>query len=102
MTLHIVETDELKGFTSDQIHVTSLVNTNDMRTLLLHLAAGQSVAPCQMPSTVLYYVIAGQGRLQVGNEQAGLRTGSLVVVPAGAVRTISAAEPMRVLAIQRL
>lgn len=102
MTLHIVETDEQRGFTSDQVHVTPVVNTDEVRALLLHLAAGQSVAPCKMACTVLYYVIEGQGHLQVGDEQAGLRTGSLVVVPAGAVRVISAAGPMRVLAIQRL
>ncbi len=102
MTLQIVETDEQKGLPSDQVHVTPLVNTDQVRALLLHLDAGQSVAPCQMPCTVLYYVIEGEGRLQVGDEQAGLRTGSLVVVPAGAVRAISAAGPMRVLAAQIL
>jgi len=102
MTLHIVETDNQKGLASDQVHATPLVNTNDVRALLLNLAAGQAVAPCQMPCTVLYYVIEGQGSLQVDDEQARLKTGSLTVVPAGAVRAISAAEPMCVLAIQRL
>ena len=102
MTLHIVETDEQRGFPSDQVHVTPLVDTDEVRALLLHLDAGQSVAPCQMACAVLYYVIEGQGQLRVGDEQAGLRTGSLVVVPAGAVRDISATEPMRLLAAQIL
>jgi quercetin dioxygenase-like cupin family protein len=100
MTLRIVGTDELRGFPSDQVHVTPLVDTDEVRALLLHLDAGQSVAPCQMACAVLYYVIEGQGQLQVGDELAGLCTGSLVVVPAGAVRVISAAKPMRVLAVQ--
>lgn len=102
MTLHVVETAEQKSFIPDQVHVTPLANTDGVRALLLHLDAGQSVAPCQMACTVLHYVIGGEGRLQVDAEQAGLRTGSLVVVPGGAVRAISAVEPMRVLAIQRL
>jgi len=70
--------------------------------LLLNLAAGQAVAPCQMSVIVLYYVVEGQGYLRVEDERAELRTGSLAVVPAGATRSISADERMRVLAVQVL
>jgi len=38
----------------------------------------------------------------VEDERAELRAGSLAVVPAGATRSISAAERMRVLAVQML
>lgn len=105
MTIRIIETRDaannaLPGAAAAT--PTPLVNTTDVRVLLLNLAAGQSVAPCEMPTTVLYYVIEGQGRLRTGDEQAELKTGSLTVVPAGAVRAISAVEDMRVLAVQVL
>jgi len=100
MTLHIVETDDGWGSSPDGAHVTPLIDTDKVGALLLRLAASQSVAPCQMPTAVLYYVIEGQGRLRVGDEQAELKTGSLTVVPAGAVRAISAIGEMRVLAVQ--
>jgi quercetin dioxygenase-like cupin family protein len=53
-----------------------------------------------MSVAVLYYVIEGQGAIRVMDEQGRLQTGSLVIVPAGAVRSISADTRMRVLAMQ--
>jgi quercetin dioxygenase-like cupin family protein len=100
MNIHIVETDGLKAFSPDGASSTRLLDAGKVRALLLNLEAGQSVAPCQMPSTVLYYVIEGQGQLQVEEEQSQLRTGSLTVVPPGAIRSISADARMRVLALQ--
>ena len=104
MTIQIVETKDVADVSPDGMAVTPmrLIDTDDVHALLLCLAAGQSVAPCQMSSPVLYYVIEGQGRLRVGDEEAELKTGSLAVVPADAVRTISAADPIRVLAVQVL
>ena len=100
MTYHIVETEGLEGFSPNGVRPIPLLDTDKVRALLLNIDAGQSVAPCQMSSTVLYYVIEGQGRLSVDGEQAELQTGSLIVVPAGAIRSISADERMRVLAVQ--
>jgi len=102
MTIQIVETENLKNVPPSGASVTpmSLIDTDEVHALLLNLAAGQSVAPCRMPTTVLYYVIEGHGLLRMENEQTALQTGSLVVVPAGAVRAVSAAGQMRVLAVQ--
>ena len=102
MALPIAETNGRRDFSPDGVRVAPLLDTDRVRMLLVNLDAGQSVAPCQMPCTVLYYIIEGQGCLRMGDEQAELRTGSLVVVPAGAVRAIAAAEQMRVLAVQVL
>jgi len=104
MAIRIVQIEEVKNLRAGGASVapTPLIDTDTVRALLLNLAAGQAVAPCQMPTTVLYYVIEGKGHLRVEGEQAELQTGSLVLVPAKAVRVISAAEPMRVLAVQVL
>ena len=102
MTYHIVETAGLEGFSPDGVRPIPLLDTDKVRALLLNIDAGQSVAPCKMSATVLYYVVEGQGQLQVEEEQAQLRTGSLTVVPPGAVRCISAVQALRVLAVQML
>ena len=103
MSIDIVETNRLKDFSPDAVRSTPLLDAGKVRALLLNLGAGQSVAPCQMSATVLYYVIEGHGYLRVNGEPAAeLQTGSLAVVPAGAVRAISAAEQIRVLAVQAL
>jgi len=103
MTIQIIETEELKNVSGGAgVASAPLIDADRVRALLLNLAAGGAVGPCEMPTTVLYYVIEGQGCLRVGDEQAELQTGSLALAPAGAVRAISAAEPMRVLAVQVL
>ena len=102
MSVQIVETHGLIDSALAGVLSTPLLNTDKVRALLLNLVGGQAVAPCQMSVTVLYYVVEGQGHLDVEDERAEMRAGSLAVVPAGAVRSISAAEPMRVLAVQVL
>ncbi|MBM4429877.1 MAG: cupin domain-containing protein [Chloroflexi bacterium] len=102
MAIQIVETTDLQNSLSAGVGLTPLIDAGRVRALALDVAAGHGVAPCRMSLTVLYYVVEGQGHLRVGDEQAELRRGSLAVVPAGAVRSISAVAPMRVLAVQVL
>ena len=99
MSIEVVEIGDLKNV---EAQATSLIGAGKVRALLVHLEAGKSLAPCEMAFPVLYYVIEGQGVLSVGEEQASLKTGSLTVVPAGAVRGIAARELVRVLAVQSL
>ena len=102
MSITIIETQDLTTFSPTGVLSTSLLETDQARALFLNLAGGQKVKPCLMSATVLYYVIEGQGLLYVENEQAELQTGSLVVVPPGTTRSISATTQMRVLAVQLL
>ena len=102
MNIQIIETNDIKEFSPDGIHSTPLLDDNNVRTLLLNLDTNQVVGPCQMDVPVIYYVIEGQGHLRVGDEQAKLQTGSLIVVPAEEVRSIAADTRMRVLAVQLL
>ena len=102
MDFQIIETNNIKDFSSDGIHSTPLLDNNKVRTLLLNLDTNQAVGPCQMEVPVMYFIIEGQGHLRVGDDQAKLQTGSLVVVPAEEVRSITADKHMRVLAVQVL
>ena len=99
MSIDVVETIDLKNV---EVPATSLIDTDKVRALLVNLDTGQSLSPCQMSGPVLYYVIEGQGVLHVADAQANLKTGSLVLVPADAVRFITANQQMRVLAVQSL
>lgn len=100
MPIHVIETSTWLDSGPSGPLVVPLAEAGQGRALLLRLEAGQSVAPCQMSVAVLYFVITGRGHLCLSDERAELRDGSLAVVPAGAVRSISAGERMRVLAIQ--
>jgi len=99
MSIDVVETRDLKKV---EVPATSLIDTNKIRALLVNLDGGQTLPPCQMSCPVLYYVIEGQGVLSVAEEQANLKTGSLIVVPADAVRSLAAHEHLCVLAVQSL
>ncbi|MEA3375696.1 MAG: cupin domain-containing protein [Chloroflexota bacterium] len=102
MTVPIIETGSVKDFpsSSTEIKPQRLIDAADVVALLVNVDAGQAIEPCRMSASVLYYVIEGSGSLTVEDEQADLQTGSLALVPAGTVRSISATEPMRVLAVQ--
>jgi len=102
MAVAVIETERLKDFppSSAEIAPRRLIDTDNVAALLVNVDAGQTIEPCRMSATVLYYVIEGEGGLQVEDGGQDLQTGSLVLVPAGTVRTISAVEPMRVLAVQ--
>ena len=99
MTMQIARLDDL-GFAPGGARLVSVLEANNVRALLLSLEEGQGVAPCQMSLTVLYLVLEGRGRLQVGDESAELEVGSLAIVPKEAVRSIRSEARMRVLAIQ--
>lgn len=104
MTFSITETKDLQGFasSSSEIRPEQLLRADDVAVLLVNVDAGQRIEPCRMWTTVLYYVIEGKGSLHVEEEDVDLQRGSLALVPAGAVRSISAVERVRVLAVQIL
>ena len=67
MTCQIIDTKGLDNSSPDGVGIapTPLIDAGQVRALLLNLADGESVGPCQMSATVLYHVIEGQGYLIV-------------------------------------
>ena len=97
-----IDTHDLTDFSETEALHTSLLDTSQLRTLLLNLNSGQSSPLCKMSVPVLYYVIEGEGELLVEDEHYKLRAGSMATVPAKITRIISAATAMRVLGMQVL
>jgi len=100
ISARVVDTSAITAFASDGAQAPLLLESEDVTALLLCLEPGQGVGPCRMDRAVLYYVIAGRGRLRLEDESEHLVAGTLAVAPAGAVRSIVAGERMRVLAVQ--
>jgi len=100
MTIQVIEVETMLKFSADEVQPIILHQSEGLVALLLCLEPAQAVGPCVMSARVLYSVMAGSGQLHVADEQAGLKTGSVVVVPAGVVRSIVAVERMRLLAVQ--
>jgi len=100
MTIQVIDVEALQEFAADGVKPIVLHQSEGLTTLLLCLEPGQVVGPCVMSARVQYLVITGSGQLHVADEQAGLKTGSLVVVPPDVVRSLVAAERMSLLAVQ--
>ncbi len=101
MTIQVMDIESMQKFSAEEVQPIVLHQSEGLVTLLLCLEAGQAVGPCAMTTRVLYLVLSGQGQLSVAGEQEQvLNASSLVVVPAGVVRSLSAKERSRVLAIQ--
>jgi quercetin dioxygenase-like cupin family protein len=100
MAIQVIDVESMQKFSADEVQPIVLHQSEGLVTLLLCLEAGQAVGPCVMTTRVLYLVLSGQGQLSVAGEQEELNISSLAVVPAGVVRSLSARERSRVLAIQ--
>jgi quercetin dioxygenase-like cupin family protein len=98
--IQFIDTYDLKDYSETEAHHTPLLETGQMRTLLLNLNSSQSSPLCKMSVPVLYYVIEGEGELVAGDEHYTLRAGSMATVPAEITRIISATSAMRVLGVQ--
>lgn len=102
MTIQVIDVDSMQKFSPNEVQPILVHQSEGLVTLLLCLEAGQEVGPCVMTTRVLYLMLAGQGQVSVSGEQEQLTVNSLAVVPAGVVRSLSATERSRVLAIQVL
>jgi len=100
MTIHVMDVESMQKFSVDEVQPIVLHKSEGLVTLLLCLEPGQVVGPCVMSERVQYLVMAGSGQLNVADEQAWLKTGSVVVIPADVVRSIVAVERMRLMAVQ--
>ncbi|MBN2149435.1 MAG: hypothetical protein JW726_18750 [Anaerolineales bacterium] len=100
MTIQVIDVESMHKFSADEAQHIVLHQAEGLVTLLVCLEPGQEVGPCVMSARVQYWVMAGHGQLHVAEEQAELKTGSVVVVPPDVVRRIVALEQMRILAVQ--
>lgn len=100
MTIQIVDFEATQPSSAGGLLPIVLHQSEGLTTMLLCLEPGQVVGPCAMSTRVQYIVMSGGGQLRVADEQAGLKTGSVVVVQPDVVRSIVAVERMRLLAVQ--
>lgn len=92
--------EEIKEF-SLLSHVKKMIcEFANTKALLICFEAGQSVPPCIMESDVYFYTIDGHGLLYIENRSVEVKTGILIMVPAGVERKIQALSRLTVLAIQ--
>jgi quercetin dioxygenase-like cupin family protein len=70
---------------------TPLFREAGLRTLLLHLKAGENIPEHQTRGALLVHCLAGRGVFAAGDERTELRPGILISVPPSAPHSVTAA-----------
>lgn len=86
---------DLQIYLSDQAELprtTTLFREEGLRTLLLHLKAGEQIPEHQTRGGITVQCLKGDGAFFVLNERMVLRAGLLISVPPGASHSVAARE----------
>jgi len=71
---------------------TTLFRESALRTLLLHLNAGECIPKHQTRGAILVHCLAGEGAFFITDDRFELRPGVLISVPASVSHSVIAAE----------
>ncbi|MGE5582191.1 MAG: cupin domain-containing protein [Bacillota bacterium] len=74
------------------VGVKHLISRRDVAVSNVILQPGQNLPVHITPVDVFFYVIAGKGRVQIGDEAAEVEATDLIVSPAGIPHGLTAAE----------
>ncbi len=91
---------DLKDFLGNQAglpRMTTLFRQPGLRTLLLHLNAGERIPEHQTRGAIVVHCLDGKGAFFVGTDRAELQPGSLISVPPNAAHSVCAAEDEQLL-----
>ena len=76
-----------------------LVETEQYRSVIVGLAAGNSIPPHPEGPSV-FHILEGSGQMTVGDETFSVQAGATVIVPAGGVRGVKAVTQLAFLAVR--
>ncbi len=92
--------EDLKEFSVSEFIRKELVVTDNFKLLLICFEPGQSVPPCVMERSTAFYIIEGQGKVLVSDQENTVTAGSLIIIEPDLTRQIKAATRLVVLAMQ--
>jgi quercetin dioxygenase-like cupin family protein len=99
--LEVWDLTKLAEFSKTQRVKKDLCKTKWFNIVLVCLETGQEIPPRPEPYEVCFYVIEGQGTFTVGDKQAELNAGSMIIAPANVARGIKSTKRLSVLGIQQ-
>lgn len=83
--------ENLRANTAAFPRTTPLFRESGLRTMLLHLKAGENMPEHQTRGAILVHCLAGHGMFAAGDETTELRPGILISVPPSAPHSLAAA-----------
>ena len=101
MGLEVWDLTKLAEFSKTQRVKKDLCKTKWFNIVLVCLETGQEIPLRPEPYEVCFYVIEGQGTFTVGDKQAELNVGSMIIAPTNIARGIKSTKRLSVLGIQQ-
>ncbi len=92
--------EELKEFAVSEFSKKELVVTDSFKLLLICFEPGQSVPPCVMERSTVFYIVEGRGMVSVSDEEHTVSAGSIMLIEPDLARQIKAETRLVVLAMQ--
>ncbi|HEU5022383.1 MAG TPA: cupin domain-containing protein [Bryobacteraceae bacterium] len=89
--------ENLRANTAAFPRTTPLFREAGLRTMLLHLNAGENIPEHQTRGALLVHCLSGRGAFASGDERTDLRPGVLISVPPAAPHSVTAAADQEVL-----
>lgn len=83
--------ENLRANTAAFPRTTPLFRESGLRTMLLHLNAGETIPEHQTRGAILVHCLSGRGVFAAGDERTDLRPGILISVPPSAPHSVTAA-----------
>jgi quercetin dioxygenase-like cupin family protein len=99
-----LEKDAVTAVDADGIFGRLLADVNKSKFVRLTLQPGSTLAPHPVPIDACFFVVAGQGRIEVDGKTDDLQAGSLISIPGGALRgwTCLGDQSLELLAIKQM
>ncbi len=98
-TLFYPAAQELAVFDGDGPRPQILVDSADLKVLVVGLECGQQI-PAHPEALAVYYVVEGDGVMTVDDQAYALAAGAIVVAPPGAARGVCAGNRLVFLAVK--
>lgn len=97
--MHIFDLYEIKSFPYEQRDKNVFYMTDEFKTRIINLAAGEEIPECEMTSYVIFYVMEGEAIVSVNHKESVIDTGKCLVTEP-AVLSLKTDRGVKILGIQ--
>lgn len=98
--MQVINLEDLKKFSTAEFIKKELMVTDNFKLLLVCFEPGQKVPPCVMERSTAFYIVEGQGKILVSDQEHTVTSGSIVLIGPDLARQIKADTRLVVLAMQ--
>ena len=97
--MQVIDLKSIRGFPYEERQKNILWKSDIFKVQIIPLKPNEKLPRCEMAQSVIFYVLEGEGTIQVGDETVPVTAGKLLVSPP-TVFSMETETGMRVLGVQ--